>query len=111
MLNQILIPLTSGGKASTTGSMLPTFLFMGAAIVLFYVLLIRPQKKKERKEAEMRKSIQVGDEVVTAGGIVGIVFSIKEDTMVIETGGDRSKIRVMRWAVYENKTVHENEQK
>ena len=111
MLDQILVPLQSGGSSTPGGGQWQIFLILGAMIALFYFLMIRPQKKKERKEAEMRKTIQVGDEVITAGGIVGIVFSIKEDTMVIETGGDRSKIRVKRWAIYSNETVHENDQK
>ena len=50
----------------------------------------------------MRKNIQVGDEIVTAGGIVGIVCKLEEETLVIETGGDRSKLRIKRWAVSQN---------
>ena len=57
----------------------------------------------------MRDSLEIGDEVVTNGGIVGIVFQVKEDTVVIETGGDRSKIRVKKWAIAQNLTVHEND--
>ena len=62
--------------------------------MFFYFFIIRPQKKQDKKDAEMRDNLEIGDEVVTNGGIVGIVFSIKDDTVVIETGGDRSKIRV-----------------
>ena len=47
----------------------------------------------------MRNNIQVGDEIVTAGGIVGRVVSVREDTLVVETGGERSKVRIKRWAV------------
>ena len=79
-------------------------------IVFFYFLIIRPQKKQEKKEAEMRNALQIGDEVVTNGGIVGIVFSIKDDTLVIETGSDRSKIRVMKWAIAKNLTIHEDDE-
>lgn len=68
----------------------------------FYFILIRPQRKKEKKDAEMRKNVQVGDEIVTAGGIVGIVCKLEEETLVIETGGDRSKLRIKRWAVSQN---------
>lgn len=76
-------------------------------IAVFYFLLIRPQKKKEKQTQQMRNNIQVGDEITTAGGIVGIVVSIREDTIVLETGGDRSKIRIKRWAVQSNETVHD----
>lgn len=78
-------------------------------IAVFYFVLIRPQRKKDKEIQKMRNSIQVGDEVITAGGIVGIVVSIKEDTVVVETGGDRSKIRIKRWAIQTNETVHEAE--
>ena len=80
-------------------------------IVVFYFLLIRPQRKKDKQDAIMRKNLQVGDEVVTAGGVVGIVFSIKDDTVVVETGGDRSKIRVKKWAIAQNLTVHDEQSK
>ncbi|MFT3951064.1 MAG: preprotein translocase subunit YajC [Oscillospiraceae bacterium] len=87
---------------------------MGSMIIMIavffavmYFFLIRPQKKRDKADQLMRGNVQVGDEVVTAGGIVGIVFSIKEDTIVLETGGDRSKIRVQKWAITKNLTVHE----
>ena len=56
----------------------------------------------------MRDSLEVGDEIVTNGGIVGIVFSIKDDTVVIETGGDRSKIRIKKWAIAKVESTHED---
>lgn len=77
-------------------------------IAVFYFLLIRPQKKKEKQTQQMRNNIQVGDEIITAGGIVGIVVSIREDALVLETAGDRSKIRIKRWAVQSNETVHDD---
>ncbi len=75
--------------------------------VVFYFILIRPQKKQEKETQRMRNSLQIGDEVVTIGGIVGFIVSIKEDTLVIETGSDRSKIRVARWAIQKNETKHD----
>ena len=76
-------------------------------IVVFYFVLIRPQRKRDKETQQMRNSVQVGDEVTTVGGIVGLVVNIKEDTVVLETGGDRSKIRIKRWAIQENLTQHE----
>ncbi len=76
--------------------------------VIMYFLLIRPQKKKEKEAQEMRNNLQVGDEVITAGGIIGRVVSDREDTVVIETGGDRSKVRIKRWAIQSNETVHDD---
>ena len=68
-------------------------------IVVFYFFMIRPQKKQEKKDAEMRGSLQVGDEVTTIGGIIGKVVSIKEETFVLETTKDRTKIRFLRGAI------------
>ncbi len=76
-------------------------------LVVFYFLLIRPQRKKEKADAAMREKLEVGDEIVTAGGIVGLIVSIKDDTVVVETGGDRSKIRIMKWAIAKNNTEHD----
>ena len=75
--------------------------------VVFYFLLIRPQRKKDKEAQNMRNNIQVGDEIVTAGGIVGRVVSVREDTLVVETGGERSKVRIKRWAVQSNQTIHD----
>lgn len=103
---------SSANNTNTTGSMLLTFVPLILIVVVMYFLMIRPQKKKEKKEQEVRNNIQIGDEVVTAGGIVGIIFAIKDDpvdpnnsTVVIETGGDRSKIRVRKQYIYAVQTV------
>ncbi len=66
---------------------------------LMYFMIIRPQKKREKKQQDLRNSIEVGDEVTTIGGIVGRVVSVKEDTFVLETAGDRSRMRFRRWAI------------
>ena len=76
--------------------------------VVFYFLLIRPQKKRDKEIQKMRSALEVGDEITTAGGIIGRVVSLKDDTLVIETGSDRSKIRIARWAVQTNNTVHDD---
>lgn len=76
--------------------------------LVFYFLMIRPQRKRDKETQKMRNSLEVGDEIVTSGGIIGRVVSIREDTVVIETGSDRSKVRIMRWAIQANNTVHDN---
>lgn len=75
--------------------------------VLLYFMAIRPQKKKEQEAKEMQDGIQVGDEIVTAGGIVGMVVRIGDDNVVIETGGERNKLRIKKWAVAENTSANE----
>ena len=82
-----------------TTSALVTFIPIILMVALMYFLMIRPQNKKEKKVAEMRNSIEVGDEVTTIGGVIGRVASIKEDTFVLETGSDRVKLRFKRWAI------------
>ena len=67
--------------------------------VVFYFFLIRPQKKRDKAEKEMRDSIKVGDEISTIGGFIGKVVSIKDDTLVIESTADRTKLKLYRWAV------------
>jgi preprotein translocase subunit YajC len=76
--------------------------------VVFYFILIRPQRKKDKETQKMRSNVQVGDEIVTIGGVIGIVVSLKEDTVVIETAGERNKIRIKRWAIQSNETIHDD---
>ncbi len=76
-------------------------------VLIFYFMILRPQKKKEKEAKQLRDNLQIGDEVTTIGGITGIVVRKTEDTVVIETGGDRSKIRVKLWAISENATIHD----
>ncbi|MBQ7087077.1 MAG: preprotein translocase subunit YajC [Clostridia bacterium] len=67
--------------------------------VLFYFVLIRPQKKREKEEKAMLNALKVGDNVVTIGGITGKIISIKDDLLVIETGADRVKLNFQKWAI------------
>ncbi len=73
--------------------------------VALYFFMIRPQKKQEREVNNMRNNLQVGDEITTIGGIIGKIVSIKEETVMIETGHDRTKIRILKTAV-RNVDVH-----
>ena len=79
-----------------------SFLPLVIVLIAFYFVLIRPQQKKDKADKEMRENLDIGDEIITAGGIIGRVVSIKDDTLVIETGSDRSKIRIAKWAVSQN---------
>ena len=82
-----------GGGIGTTILMIAVF---GVAI---YFFMIRPQKKQEKKDAEMRDSLAVGDEVTTIGGIIGKVVSIKEETFVLETTKEKTHIRFLKGAI------------
>jgi preprotein translocase subunit YajC len=68
-------------------------------IGVFYFFLIRPENKKKKKISEMRNELAVGDEITTIGGMIGKIVSIKDDTITFETGEDRVRIQVMRWAI------------
>ena len=70
-------------------------------ILIFYVLIIRPQKKQEREVTEMRASVSVGDEIVTIGGVLGKVIKVKEDELTIEVGAEKTKLNVKKWSLRE----------
>ena len=79
-----------------------TWISIGMIVLLFvflYFFMIKPQKKQEKKDAEMRDALQVGDEVTTIGGIIGKVVSIKGETFVLETTKDKTKIRFLKGAI------------
>lgn len=99
---------------STTGSVLYFVFSFGLLALVFYFFMIRPQRKKEKEQKAMKDALQIGDEVTTIGGITGIVVRINrdsqnsaDDSVVIETGGDRNKVRVKMWAISENATMHD----
>lgn len=74
-------------------------IFMVVILGGMFFFMYRSQKKQQKKEAELRNSIEIGDEVTTIGGVVGRVVALKEDTFVLETGSDRVKIRFRRTAI------------
>lgn len=99
---------TSPDGGSTLSMLMTTVGPIAVVFVVFYFFLMRPQRNKEKKTAQMRQNVQVGDDVTTIGGIVGRIVSIKDDTMVIETGADRSKVRIKKWAIQSCDTIHED---
>lgn len=99
---------STAGQASMTEMLLTTILPFAIIILVMYFLMIRPQKKRQKEEEKMRNNIQVGDEIITIGGIYGRVISIKDDSIVIESTGDRTKIQVSRTSVGQNLTIHES---
>lgn len=95
-----MIQFLSSGSASTSETII-TLLPMVLVLVFMFLIIYIPQKRQDKKDAAMRNSIEIGDKVTTIGGIVGIVFAIsdKDDTLVVETGSDRTKIRFRRSAI------------
>ena len=76
-----------------------TIVMLVAMVAIFYFFLYRPQKKQEKAQNEMRNSLSIGDEITTIGGIIGKIVSIKEETLVLETTKEKTKIRILRSAV------------
>lgn len=89
---------TAAGDAGGLGFLSPIIMIalFGA---LMYFMLYRPQKKQEKAVNEMRSSLKVGDEISTTGGILGKIIQIKDEFIIIETGNDRTKLKITKWAV------------
>lgn len=103
---QFLATNASGTQQSSPVTMI---LLMVAMFAIMYFVMIRPQKKQQKKEQEMRDNLQVGDEITTIGGICGRIVTVKEDSLIIETGADRNKMKITRWAIQMNNTAREKE--
>ena len=84
---------------TTTESYISLFFTLALMLVMLYFMIYRPQKKQEKKDAAMRSSLEIGDQVTTIGGVIGRVVAIKDDTFVLETGADRVKIRFTKNAI------------
>lgn len=98
---------TTNANAGWLGTLI-TFGPLVLVIVLMYFIMIRPQRKKQKEEQQMRNNLRVGDEITTIGGICGRVLNIKEDSLVIETGADRSKMTIKKWAIQSCDTIHDS---
>lgn len=92
-----------GGPLAMLTSLLPLIL----VFVLMYFMMIRPQRKRQKEEQKMRDDVRIGDQITTIGGICGRVVNVKEDELLIETGSDRNKLLIKKWAMQSNDTVHD----
>ena len=102
-MNQFMT-LESGAQSGSPLSMIAMLAVYAVFILALYFIFFRPQ-------AEMRKNAQVGDEITTIGGICGRIIAVKDETdsVVIETGSDKAKLRIKRWAIGSVDTVHEDD--
>lgn len=94
-----------------TTQTLQAFIFPVVLLAFLYFVLIRPQKKRDKQLKEMRESLKAGDAVVTIGGIVGKVASIKDDEVVIEVGADRTRMAIKKWAIASTSKMDKEESK
>ena len=98
----------TGAEGSTAeGGGMSMILIFVVMFALMYFTTIRPQKKQQKMEQELRENTQIGDEITTIGGICGKVVAVKDDTIVLETGSDRVKIKFKKYAIQTNHTANE----
>ena len=84
---------------SSSTSPIPSLILMVVLIAMIYFMMIRPQRKKEKADKEMRDALRVGDEVITIGGIIGKVEKITDKSVVISTTAGKNKIEFLKTAI------------
>ena len=99
LFNQVLALEGEAAAAPSLGGGGFTWVIMILFLAVMYFLMIRPQNKRDKEQREMRNNVEIGDGVTTIGGIVGRVVSIKDETILLETGSDRVRIRLQKWAI------------
>lgn len=92
-------PTAPGEKPNPTGQMLSMLLTLGFFMVVMWLLMIRPQQKKAREHAALLTTLKAGDKVVTSGGIMGVVVSVKDRTVALRSAD--TKIEILKSAVTE----------
>ena len=117
LFNNLFLLAESAANNSANGTELTGFaaffakygslLMIVVMIAIMYFLMIRPQQKKQKEEQKMRNNLRVGDEITTIGGIKGRVVSIKDETITIESGADRTKVQFEKWALQTVHTKHD----
>ncbi len=103
MLTVFAQPAADAAAQQAAGPMalISSFLPMILLFVVFYFILIRPQRKRDKENREMLAALKVGDKITTIGGIVGTITKVKDEKIVIETGTSTEKMPMTleRWAV------------
>ena len=95
----LLTTAATGTEQAGAASLIPTLVMMVAMIAVFYFLLIRPQRKKDKAVKDMLGSLKVGDRICTIGGIYGTISALKEDTVTLKVGSQENTVVFARWAV------------
>ena len=96
-MTHILLEATTNSNSMVSG--ISTIVMLVLMVAIFYFFMYRPQKKQEKETTDMRNGLAVGDEITTIGGIIGKIISIKDETVLLETSGDKTKIRILKSAV------------
>jgi preprotein translocase subunit YajC len=89
----------NGEAAGGLGGGFGTIIMIVGMIAVFYFVMFRPEQKKKKKLTEMRASLTAGDTITTIGGVIGKIVSMNDETITFETGEDRVRMQVAKWAV------------
>ena len=101
----------AGAADASAGGGYTSILMIVLLIAVFYFFMIRPENKKKKKADEMRNSLAVGDKITTIGGMVGKIVDVSGDLITFETGEDRVRIQVTKWAISTNTIDKSGEEK
>ena len=93
---------STAAAGAAAGMGYSSILMIVVLIAVFYFFMIRPENKKKKKAEEMRNNLAVGDKITTIGGMVGKIVNIGGDLITFETGEDRVRIQVTKWAISTN---------
>ena len=86
---------TASSLSQVLGMVLPLVLLFA----VFYFLIIRPQKKRDKETKDMLSALKKGDKITTIGGIYGRIVEIRDDVVTIEVGAERTQLLMARWAI------------
>ncbi len=89
----------AAGDGAAAGGPMPTIIMTVALVAVFYFIILRPEKKRKKQLEDMRSSLAVGNDVVTIGGICGKIVHVTDEKIVIETGEDRVRLEITKWAI------------
>lgn len=101
MLNYSLLEASAAAEQqmSPVGGLISSLGMIVLMFVLFYFLLIRPQKKKDKAVKAMLDALKAGDRICTIGGIYGTVTSVRDDQVIIAVGAAKTQMNMARWAI------------
>ena len=93
-----------GAQGGGLGS---TVVMLVVMVAIFYFMIIRPENKRKKQTKAMLDAMKVGDSVTTIGGIIGRVVTVKEDSIIIETGADKNRLKFARWSISQKNKANE----
>lgn len=99
LFNTSALAEATTATATADGSMLSSIIMIVVMIAVFYFILIRPQRKKDKAVKDMLGALKVGDRICTIGGFYGTIDKIKDDTLTLKLGSLENTVVIARWAV------------